>query len=79
MVPPGPTYEAPVGHTLTQGASSQWLQRCEVISMVRLGNCPFTTVWIQSRLKPSATLFSVLQAVTHAVHPTQVRVSMAMA
>lgn len=67
-----------MGQQATQGGRSQWLQRSVRISIVRVGNLPFTSVVIQSRLKPSGTWFSVLQAITQSMQPTQRRVSITM-
>src|SRR5512143_3099975 len=72
------TWLAPVGQHDTHGGSSQWLQRSERISIWSVGNVPFTSYAIQSRLKPSGTPFSVLQATTQSMQPTQRTVSMTM-
>ena len=79
IVPPSLTWLAPVGHALTHGAFEQWLHRSERISARRSGNTPRVSSTIQSRQYPSGTSFSALQARTHAWHPTQSRVSTAMA
>ncbi len=75
-MPSSETWLAPVGQQVTQGGFSQWLQRSERISIVRSGNVPRTSVVIQSRLKPTGTLFSVSQATTQSMQPTHLRVSM---
>src|SRR5512143_1840746 len=72
------TWLAPVGQHETHGGSSQWLQRSDRISMCSVGNVPVTSYAIQSRLKPSGTPFSVLQATTQSMQPTHRTVSMAM-
>src|SRR5512136_853902 len=77
--PPSWTWEAPVGQASTHGAFEQWLQRSERISMERPGKVPVTSVVIQSRKPPSGSAFSVLHEITQALHPTQRRVSTAMA
>src|SRR5512138_844273 len=77
--PPSPTCEAPVGQAATQAASEHWLQRSERICIERSGNVPQTSWVIQSRKPPSGSAFSVLQAMTQALQPTQRRVSTAMA
>ena len=46
--------------------------------MQRRETCPTVSYAIQSRLKPSGTRFSVLQATTQSMQPTQRRVSIAM-
>ena len=76
--PKGSTWLAPVGQHDTHGGLSQWLQRSVRISSERAGNAPRTAVVIQSRLKPSGTSFSVLQATTQSMQPTHLRVSMTM-
>jgi hypothetical protein len=54
------------------------LQRSDRIVISMAGNEPEVVVKIQSREYPSATLFSVLQAMTQAAQATQVRVSTTM-
>ena len=76
--PPSPTWDAPVGQALTHGASEHWLQRSERICIERFGKVPQTSCTIQSRKPPSGSAFSVLQAMTQALQPTQRRVSTAM-
>ena len=73
------TWLAPVGQQCTQGGWSQWLQRSLRISRRVSGNAPAASVTIQSRHSPSGTSFSVWQATTQSMHPTQRTVSMAIA
>src|SRR5512132_1009445 len=47
--------------------------------MARSGNFPLTSWTTQSRKPPSGSAFSVLQAMTQALQPTQRRVSTAIA
>jgi hypothetical protein len=54
------------------------LQRSDRIVISTFGNDPEVAVKIQSRENPSATSFSVLQAMTQAAQATQVRVSTTM-
>src|SRR5664280_2629088 len=77
--PPSFTWLAPVGQLLTHGASVQWLQRSDRISAARSGNSPRTSSTTQSRQKPSGTSFSALHERTHALQPTQSRVSAVIA
>jgi hypothetical protein len=76
--PKASTWLAPVGQQRTHGGLSQWLQRSDRISIWSVGDVPTVSVVIQSRLNPSGTWFSVLQATTQSMHPTHVRVSIAM-
>jgi hypothetical protein len=71
IFPKSLTWLAPVGQHVTQGALSQWLQRSERISIFRFGYVPDTSVVIQSRQKPCGTSFSVAQATTQSMQPTQ--------
>src|SRR5512147_2911041 len=72
------TWLAPVGQQETHGGRSQWLHRSLLISRRGDGNSPRVSYVIQSRQKPSGTSFSVLHATTQSMHPTHLRVSMAI-
>src|SRR5512145_2417660 len=76
--PPSATWDAPVGHAPTHGVSPHWLHRSERICIERWGKVPHTSCTTQSRNPPSGSAFSVLQAITQALQPTQRRVSTAM-
>jgi hypothetical protein len=67
-----------VGQAFTHGAS-HWLQRSERISSESAGNAPRVSWAIQSRNPPLGSAFSVLQAMTQPLQPTQRTVSTAIA
>ena len=60
-----------VGQIVTQGASSQWLQRRIAAWRSVSGNCPVSIHFTQVRKDPSATSFSALQPTVQAWQPMQ--------
>ncbi len=68
-------YIAVTGQMRTHGGFAQWLQRVTWNVRRTSGNRPTSVYFTQVRCTPSGTWFSDLQAVEHAWHPMQRRVS----
>jgi hypothetical protein len=62
---------AEVGHAVTHGASSHWLQRVTWNARLAWGKVPTSTDFTNVLVTPSGTSFSDLQAVVQAWQPMQ--------
>ncbi|SUZ95819.1 uncharacterized protein METZ01_LOCUS48673 [marine metagenome] len=75
-MPSGRVNRAVVGQIVTQGASSQWLQRWTLNSRLLSGKVPFSMYLTWVRLTPMGMSCSDLQATVQAWQPIQERLSM---
>jgi hypothetical protein len=68
-IPSALRYMAAVGHAVTQGGWSHWLQRVTWKARRASGKTPTSTYFTYVRLTESGTRFSDLQAVLQAWQP----------
>ena len=74
-MPSGRVKSAVVGQMVTQGASSQWLQRWTLNSRLLFGKVPFSIYLTWVRFTPIGMSCSDLQATVQAWQPIHERLS----